>query len=464
MNDPNGLFFVDGRLHVTYQHNPEAPEWGRMHWGHADSDDLVTWRHLPLALSPDEDGPDAFGCWSGCVVQDDRRAVLFYTGVVLDGDLRRQTICRATSLDPERVTWRKDRANPLIPDPPKGIEPDLFRDPFVFRNGGAWAMLVGAGTTAGRGTVLRYDSIDLRRWTYRGAILDSGDVDPAAGSDGPMWECPQLLRMGDADVLIVSVVDRAPGIRPSHVTAFIGRLEGLRFEVDHAQQLGMGPDFYAPATVRMPDGRWLILGWIPEDPPGAETDRRWAGALTFPRIVSLIPKHRLSLALAAELAKLGGTPVRRGPLQLGPGDAAVDLTVPDGPFELQLELQPEQGAEVVVELRDDDPIDPLARIAYRADDRLLSIARRGIVGVAGRSSMSSVLLPPEDGQAPRLRMLVDGSILELETNAHIMATVRLPPQASTRRSVSFASHGGRAVIESLEARPLVMPGVGPLNI
>lgn len=102
-------------------------------------------------------------------------------------------------------------------------------------------MLVGAGTSDGRGTVLRYASDDLRAWTYVGPVLSVDDVDPSAGGDGPMWECPQLLRFGDTDVLIVSVLDRLPGIRPSHVMAFVGRLHDDRFAIDHAQQLGMGP-------------------------------------------------------------------------------------------------------------------------------------------------------------------------------------------------------------------------------
>lgn len=58
MNDPNGPIFRDGRLHVFYQHNPVAPYWDTIHWGHAATDDLVTWEHCPVARS---DGPPAAG-------------------------------------------------------------------------------------------------------------------------------------------------------------------------------------------------------------------------------------------------------------------------------------------------------------------------------------------------------------------------------------------------------------------
>ena len=53
LNDPNGLIQWHGRFHMFYQHNPAAATWGPMHWGHADSADLVHWRHLPIAMAPE---------------------------------------------------------------------------------------------------------------------------------------------------------------------------------------------------------------------------------------------------------------------------------------------------------------------------------------------------------------------------------------------------------------------------
>ncbi|MEW5989994.1 MAG: glycoside hydrolase family 32 protein [Chloroflexota bacterium] len=450
MNDPNGLLLVDGRLHVTYQHNPDEPHWGRMHWGHAVSDDLVTWRHLPLVLSPGEGGPDAFGCWSGNIVIDGGTAALFYTGVRLEGALRWQSICRAMSTDDELVAWSKDPGNPLIAGPPPGIQPDLFRDPFVWRDGDRWGMLVGAGTTAGRGMVLRYASSDLRAWTYVGPVLSVDDVDPSAGGDGPMWECPQLLRFESADVLIVSVLDRLPGIRPSHVMAFVGRLHDEGFAIDHAQQLGMGPDFYAPATVTLGDGRQLLLGWIPEDPPAPSSDRTWAGSLTLPRIVSIDADGRVSLTLAGELTSLRGAGGRTGPRELIADAEATLLAMPGEPFELAATIEPGDAAEIVVELGDGDPTDPEVRLTYRPADRSLAVARRGIVRVAGRSAMTAATLPTAGGHDLRLRMIVDASILEIETNAHTMATIRLPSRSPAPRTATVAAIGGPARLASLE--------------
>ena len=66
LGDPNGLIHWQGSHHVFYQWNPVATAFGRMHWGHAVSSDLLRWEHRPVALVPGAtDALDGTGCWSG---------------------------------------------------------------------------------------------------------------------------------------------------------------------------------------------------------------------------------------------------------------------------------------------------------------------------------------------------------------------------------------------------------------
>lgn len=53
MNDPNGMFYKDGKWHLYYQHNPYGSKWQNMTWSHSTSDDLLHWNHEGVAIEPD---------------------------------------------------------------------------------------------------------------------------------------------------------------------------------------------------------------------------------------------------------------------------------------------------------------------------------------------------------------------------------------------------------------------------
>ncbi|MCM1329573.1 MAG: glycoside hydrolase family 32 protein [Ruminococcus sp.] len=86
LNDPNGLTYYNGKYLMFYQHNPVAVTWENMHWGYAESDDLIHWRERDIALFPDENGT----MFSGSAIVDRRNVtglkengndvlLLFYT-------------------------------------------------------------------------------------------------------------------------------------------------------------------------------------------------------------------------------------------------------------------------------------------------------------------------------------------------------------------------------------------------
>ena len=404
----------------------------------------MTWEHLPIALEPGPGPADRAGCWSGCLVfDDDGRPTIFYTGVVQRRGVTRPSICTAVS-DDGLLTWVKAPGGPVIRRTPPGIQPDRFRDPFVWRDGAGWAMLVGAGTDRGQGIVLIYRSDDLRSWRYAGPFLTTEDVidgDPDVlvdDIDSRCWECPQLVRLGDADVLIVSVVDRAPRVRPAHVMALTGRVAGDRFVVKHAGRLGLGPDFYAPSTVTAPDGRRLLFGWIPEDPPGRGSRRTWAGCLTFPREISLDADGRVQMTLADGVQRLEG-----------PSERLPDADVRDEPWvqaiaggcvELRMAIQPGDAASIRLDIAGEGGT--AAEIRFDPRRRRLTAVRTSRVLVAGREPHGSIVLPETPDGALRLRLILDGSVLEMAADDRATATIRMPEVGGGRRTVSCTAIGG----------------------
>ena len=137
MNDPNGMVYYDGKYHLFYQHYPEDNVWGPMHWGHAVSEDMLHWKHLPIALYPDSLGTIFSGSAvidrnnsSGLQEGDHPPMVAIYTyhnmEVEESGIDTFQYQGIAYSHDKGR-SWKKYDGNPVLRNP--GIRD--FRDPKV---------------------------------------------------------------------------------------------------------------------------------------------------------------------------------------------------------------------------------------------------------------------------------------------------------------------------------------------
>lgn len=124
LNDPNGLVYYRGRYLMFFQHNPVGHHWGNMHWGMAESDDLLHWTEREVALYPDERGV----VFSGSAIVDKRNAtglkendhdaiLLFYTaagGSSVTSQERSFTQCLAYSTD-GGLTFRQYDRNPVVP-------------------------------------------------------------------------------------------------------------------------------------------------------------------------------------------------------------------------------------------------------------------------------------------------------------------------------------------------------------
>lgn len=331
INDPNGLARVGGRWHVFFQWNPESTRHERIHWGHVSSPDLLHWRVEPAALSPRPGRPDSYGCYTGCLVDDDGTPTAVYSAVIDRSGRSDVLLARAEAATGE---WRQDD-HPVLPMPADPRFSDV-RDPFLFEfDDHRWA-IIGAGRPGGDPAVLAYGVDKLTDWVPAGTLLDHTDPVAAATAPADIWECPNLVRVDGRWVLIVSLwcaVDRPEQRELSGVRALVGDLERdgdqLRFRAESGGPVDAGPAFYAPQVVAAED-RALLWGWSwelrsPKDAAAAG----WAGSLTHPRELA-IRAGRLISRPARELDTLIG-PELAGPTApsflvrfTGPGTLAAD--------------------------------------------------------------------------------------------------------------------------------------------
>lgn len=290
MNDPNGFSYYEGAYHLFYQYHPYSTDWGPMHWGHAVSEDLLRWKHLPCALAPDSPFDNA-GCFSGSAVEmSDGRQLLMYTGVVDDGwaedgtHRSHQAQCVAFGDGRDYVKYE---GNPVIPDSvlPESWKHEHFRDPKAWcAEDGTYRCVVGAVDENKDGYVLLFSSPDALTWSYEGELAHNGR------RFGTMWECPDVFELDGKTVLLTSPQDMLVKERErlgGGALYCIGKIgeDGHSFVEDDLRAVDYGVDFYAPQTMCTPDGRRVMVAWMQSWDTTRQNypDSRWYGQMTVPR-------------------------------------------------------------------------------------------------------------------------------------------------------------------------------------
>jgi beta-fructofuranosidase len=278
INDPYGTVWFGDRYHLFYQALPGRVTWApECTWGHATSPDLVRWSEGAPALTPQ---PFELGCWSGSVVPDQSALRLFYTRIA-GKDLARGAVATAAA---DGDGWTSVPGDVLIAGPPAELGVHTFRDPYVFRHGDEWVMIVGAGLRDGSGAAVHYRSSDLHRWTCDGVLASRPNTPTEEVRTGAVWECPQLFPLDEAWVLLVSVWDDDVLY---YVSAAIGDYDGRRFTARRWQRLTWGSSAYAASAFLDRDGRRCVLTWLREEPQNNPLLTERAGAHSLPAVLTL---------------------------------------------------------------------------------------------------------------------------------------------------------------------------------
>lgn len=350
MNDPNGMIFYAGNYHLFYQHYPDSNVWGPMHWGHAISQDLLHWKHLPIALYPDSLGY----IFSGSAVADEKNTSGFGTKenpplvsiftyhnpkAERAGRIDFQSQAIAYSTD-SGMTWTKYKNNPVINN--SGSKD--FRDPKVFWHEAEskWVMILAV-----KDRVHLYSSVNLKNWKKESEFSD--------GAGGGVWECPDLFPLSEKGtekwVMLVSKGGGGPN-GGSATQYFLGRFDGNKFtrEHDEVRWIDHGPDNYAGVTWSNVKDRRIFAGWMNNWMYADKIPSlRWRGAVTTPRELGLVTIHGQLYAVsnpAEELNSLRGKTVTKKEITIDSLDFNeqgiksplfdLSLTTEDASFEIKL--------------------------------------------------------------------------------------------------------------------------------
>lgn len=419
MNDPNGLIHWKGVYHLFFQHNPNRACWGLMHWGHAISRDLVYWERMPIAMAPSPDSPDADGCFSGCAVDFDGVPSILYTGVFPEVQ------CLAISTD-DLKTIQKYPGNPVIAKRPSIGELEGFRDPYVWRDGEFWYMIIGSGIVGYGGAILLYQSKDLVDWKYLHPLCVGERTQSTPFNIGTMWECPQFFPMGEEWALVISVMEPGHNL---YTLYYLGEFKDLRFYPRVLYKLDHGDStFYAPQVFRNQDNQRIMFGWIQERrSQDAQLAAGWSGVMSLPRILYPLQNERMGMAPWPELVNLREDRINLQNLKLAEGQSQVVIVRDGSSFELEAKVGIQDNTAFELQFCTTD-YGEMTSLTYSVIESLLSVnTTRSSLSTEVTGNIHSFPIHLSPGETLDLHIYVDGSVLEVFANGWATLTSRFYP-------------------------------------
>lgn len=459
MNDPNGMFYKDGRWHLYYQWNPYGSKWQNMTWGHSSSADLVRWEHHPAAIEANGLGT----VFSGSSVVDSANTAGFGRDAVValytSADVN-QTQSLAHSSD-GGMTFEIYPGNPVLTLESEARDPNMFWD----ADNGRWVMSLAHALDH---EMLFFTSPDLKEWTLQGSF------GKGIGAQDGVWECPDLFRLkvdGSGEEKWVLVCNINPGgpFGGSATQYFTGDFDGKTFIADTDAEgviptkwMDYGKDHYATVSWSdVPDNRRVLIGWMSNwQYAGEVPTMQYRSANTLPREAGLFraPDGQLYLSSSpvAELAALRDKPsvsVRNKPA----GGNGRNFPLPGsngGACEILLDIDSRKAGSVDITISNNDGESAL--LCYDAKAHTMSFDRRRSGLTDFSQDFPTVTTAPTfetDGKLS-LRIFIDRSSIEVFGNGGKTVMTNLVFPTVPYSSVSVSAKGGNARIENLKIYPI----------
>lgn len=441
MNEPHAPIFFNGKYHLFYQHNPKGPYWHHIHWGHWVSEDMVHWRDLSVALTPERDKVDPDGCWSGSACYDENGipALLFTAGNDSLFPNQMTGLARSTFLengDVNLTSWKKHPVPVTIQQAGIGMKMGDFRDPFVWKEGDLWYQLVGTSTETQGGTAAIYTSSNLLDWEYKGLFYVSQyEQYPFLGT---MWELPVFLPVGQNEdgemkhVFLISPLGKGADVE---VFYWIGKWEKEQFRFipdDEEPRLIDVGDFHftGPSGFIDPQtGRPIIFTIAQgERTLQEEYDAGWAHNGGLPLELFLRTDGNLGIRPIKELESLRSN-VLIEIENVSLGLANVNLSkIQDDMLELQIDIMTETATELGIIVK---------RSPDGEEETYLYVdLKRGLLGVNREKTTLDPLTRTKGIQEGKIEikddvisfhLFLDKSMIELYVNEHKSLTTRAYP-------------------------------------
>ena len=470
-NESHGMAYSDGKWHVFFQKNGNGPYMCRLHWGHIVSENLYDWTEVKTAIAPSE-SYDVKGCWSGCVVEDEK---LFgqYPGIIYTGvDYGKAMISFASPTDASLIDWTKAPNNPRINGRPSGLSDD-FRDPYFFRTEhGAYIIVGSSKGGVGCCTLHKYNE-GTGNWSNDGSIFFQGTN---VSSHGTFWEMPNVTPMGDGRYLFtVTPQNTGLGVRTLYWVGTIdenGKFQPSAGTWPRTVELsGMTKDGYGmlSPTICQQDGKTIALGIVPDKVASSVNyDLGWPHCYSLPREWSLDADGLLWQKPYSGLAamRVAEGAYSKANFQLN-GSEAIS-SVAGRQVEVCATFQASGAAFGIDVLKGGSGQARISLSGSTLTVDLTSLSRISNDGGSFNGRYESTLpTAVEVGQEVKLHVFLDGSILDIFVNDTYAASIRVFANDADASGVELFAEGATSVVKAeawnLDPRQNAGDGIGQVK-
>jgi len=439
INDPNGMVYDGEKYHLFFQHNPNAPQWGNMTWGHAVSPDMVHWKQVKHALMPYRVDGQSGTIFSGTAVVDRNNSL-----GVQKGDI--PTLCafftfatqpkfyQAMAYSTDRgETWTYwNEGRPVVEN--QGFDAGE-RDPKVFWHEASqrWVMVLWVQQNPGRVRFLT--SQNLTDWTFASDLVRDW-----------AFECMDLafiLLDGDSARTKAVLYDASFDYE-------VGTFDGQEFHTEAGPFRAGGGNFYAAQTFNnQPQQRTIQIGWMRGGPnPAEEYGLPYNGQMSFPCELMLRTTDsgtRLFVWPIREFESLQRAIHTRTDAALGAGDKLLAELGPLDLIDIEIDFSPGSAKRIECKLSG-------ASITYDRENERLQYS-----GVRDYGEPEIVTafdqLAPRNGSV-KLRMLIDRQSVEFYAFGGERFYVGFYSPRHDAGNQSIEALEGNAVVNRLVVREL----------
>ena len=454
MNDPNGMFYKDGKWHLYYQLNPYGSKWQNMTWGHSVSTDLIHWEPMPIAIRPNGLGTVFSG---SCAIDRGNTAgfgkdavIALYTSA---GTSQMQSLAYSTD---DGKTFSIYGGNPIITLETEARDPNMF----WHEESGQWVLVLAHALEK---EMLFFTSKDMKNWTL------SSSFGKGIGCQEGVWECPDLfeLPVEGTDmkkwVLLCNINPGGP-FGGSATQYFVGDFDGKTFTADKNAEgeivtkwLDYGKDHYATVSWSdVPDGRRVVIGWMSNWQYAADVPTlQYRSANTLPREITLFRGADGEIYAASNpaqemLALRGKAVVNQKSIRLN--NSLRKYTLPStngGACEIVMDIDAPKSSSVILSIGNNSG--EKAEIIYNPVNHSLTFDRKssGNVKFSRNFAENTVSVTHESDGKLSLRIYVDRSSIEVFGNGGkcVMTNTVFPENPYTTLTLTSE---GRARINGLK--------------